>query len=530
MKRPRQRPLVVPFVLVVLLVQSACLRPVPLKAVSTPKSPESQGTVVYEVEVLEPGHGATRPVPIDKAPFQQAMQRLAHKVPLKGSPQEVARALLAASLEESQEAETVIMGGEYLAEVYRDRILSLVPLRQTGPVPLTPEAEEALRTKYLEWCKRRGGGDCLGLFDDGPSLLTDDRRTLALSMALGSVLDETQQALARELDPRMLVAMVVWTAGLYLGLLLVPEPTTKALAAGLTLLLVAWLGLSTFWELVDGWARLANRAHEATTFEELREAGGQYAQVLGTQSARAMILAVATLAGSTLGQVAARVRSMPGYSLAGAQWEAQGGAAVLEHVQTLRVAREGALAVAVEAVEVVATSPQGPLALVMLKKGSKGSGGEPRGGRPTTTVLRHRGGNMQVLTSSGQRWHLPRGKSPDDIPLEDTVGDLLQDAVTQAAKEWGPHELSRNERIASHDALKQGKYWLARLLEREARGRFVHAKVKKQFEGLYRFNHQGADVFDPATGYQYELLSGTESNLVRHGRRMSSEFFRMLTF
>jgi hypothetical protein len=58
----------------------------------------------------------------------------------------------------------------------------------------------------------------------------------------------------------------------------------------------------------------------------------------------------------------------------------------------------------------------------------------------------------------------------------------------------------------------------------------VHARLKAQFEGALRFKHQGVDVVDPATGRRYEILSGTESNLARHGRRMASEFFRMLTF
>jgi hypothetical protein len=38
------------------------------------------------------------------------------------------------------------------------------------------------------------------------------------------------------------------------------------------------------------------------------------------------------------------------------------------------------------------------------------------------------------------------------------------------------------------------------------------------------------DVIDPVTGTRYEILSGTASNLARHGRRMTGEFFRMLTF
>ena len=133
--------------------------------------------------------------------------------------------------------------------------------------------------------------------------------------------------------------------------------------------------------------------------------------------------------------------------------------------------------------------------------------------------------------SDGQRWHLPRGKSVADIPAQDPVGDQLQEAVTRAAGEWGPKRLSQKERRAIQRAMKQGEYWLARLLEREARGRYVHVKIKQRFDGLLRFNQHGIDVVDLAPGgYKYEILSGTESNLARHGRRMATEFFRMLTF
>jgi len=136
-----------------------------------------------------------------------------------------------------------------------------------------------------------------------------------------------------------------------------------------------------------------------------------------------------------------------------------------------------------------------------------------------------------VQFSDGPRWHLPRGKSARDIPAEDKVGDMLQEAVTKAANEWGAHRLSRAEQDAIDAALKKGEYWLARLLEREARGRFVHATVEAQFKGRLRFNHKGVDVVDLSPGgYKYEILSGTESNLARHGRRMAGEFFRMLTF
>ncbi|HEX8819509.1 MAG TPA: hypothetical protein VF794_06255 [Archangium sp.] len=355
------------WVLILLFLHSACATGGPRgssQRVTPSPDTDVTGAVVYEVAVLEPGRVSPRSVPMAKVEFQSAVQRLARDVRLEGTPQEAARALLKAHPE---------LEGEWLAEVSRGRVLTLVPVEDRGP--LTPEADAALRVRYLRWCEGRGGGDCLGLFEDGPYLRTDDRRTLALALAFGSVLDETREALVREvLDPRALVAMVVWTVALYCALWLVPEPTTKAVAASLTVILVAWLGVDTLWGLMEGWARMANAAHEATTFAELREAGEQYAQVLGTDAARAMILAVATLTGRTLGEVAARVRSLPGYGVARARWEAQGGAAMLGRVEGLEtaVAREGALAVAVET---VVASPQGPLAVVMFKKGQGGWSG-----------------------------------------------------------------------------------------------------------------------------------------------------------
>jgi hypothetical protein len=254
--------------------------------------------------------------------------------------------------------------------------------------------------------------------------------------------------------------------------------------------------------------------------------------VLGENAARALILAVAALTGRTLGDVVARVKSLPSYRLAGTQWEAQGGAAALapEMLAEPALTQETALARAVAAVESVATSPQGPLAVVLLKKGTGSGAQSAPGGRSAQTVLLHRGGNRQVELSDGQRWHLSRGQSVADIPAEDPVGDMLQEAVARAAKEWGPSELSFKEERAIKEALERGEHWLARLLEREARGRFVHAKVEAQFRGRLRFNSQGVDVVDPQTGYKYELLSGSESNLARHGRRMATEFFRMLPF
>ncbi|MFL5355181.1 hypothetical protein [Archangium sp.] len=497
--------------------------------------PGLEKAAVYVAAFLEPGTVATRPVPIPKADFQRTFQRLSQDVRLgQRTPREAALELLRMSKQQEQEVETVASMGEWNLETYRGQGYSLVPEKQEGPVSLTPAAHEALKQQYLQWCAPQGGGDCLRLLDDGPYLKADDRYTFALALAFGRVLDETQQALKAELfSVQALVSMVVWTVALYCMMWVVPEPTTKLLAASLTVILMGYLGLSTVYGLMDGWARLVMAAGEASTFDELRAAGEDFGKVLGEDAARAMILAVSTLAGHTLGQVLPRLKSLPGFTLAAEQFDAQGGAAVMAHAEAVEATleTEGALARAVAATEEVATSPQGPLAIVMLKKGHGPGRETARGGRSAETVIRHRGGNRQVQLSDGQRWHLPPGKSVADIPAEDKVGDMRQEAVNNAAKKWGPHRLSQQEKAAIRDAEKQGKYWLARLLEREARGRFVQEEVKAVLPGRLRFNHHGVDVVDLSPGgLKYEILSGTESNLARHGRRLAGEFFRMLTF
>jgi len=528
--RVRQRPWCGPMALVVLVLHAACATS--KERIALTPEPGLESANVHAVDFIEPGAVTTRPVPIARAEFQPAVQRLLVDVRLgRTRPKQAARELLRL-LPPPSEVETVESKGDWRLETHHGRVRTLVPQKQDGPVRLSPEDAEKLKAGYLQWCTGQGGGDCLCLLDDGPSLDADDRRAFALALAFGSVLDETRQALTRELlDVRAIISMVVWTVALYCMMWLVPEPTTKLVAGSLTLLLMGYLGLKTVYDLMDGWALMADTAYHATTYEEVRAAGARFGQVLGQEAARAMILAVAALTGHTLGQVAARVKSLPGFHLAQAQWKAQGGAAALapELAAETALAQESALARAVASVETVATSPQGPLAVVMLKKGSGQSVRAP-GERGSETVLRHRGGNRQVQLDDGQRWHLPRGMSVKDIPAEDKVGDMLQEAVTRAAKEWGPQRLSRNEQDAIDEALKKGKYWLARLLEREARGRFVHTRLERQFKGRFEFKHQGVDVVDLKTGRQYEMLAGTESNLARHGRRMASEFFRMLTF
>lgn len=186
--------------------------------------PGLEGSIVLDVTIVEPGRVATRPVPISKAEFKEEVARLARGLQFHGTPQRMAAQLLEAQTLPGEEqgvrpVSDVTASGRYEAEVDpranggRGEVYSLLPMDRTGPVPLTPEAEAALRARYERFCLTRGGGDCLGLLEDGSYLRSDDRRTLALALAFGSVLDETYAALGREVSPQAILASVMWAVG-----------------------------------------------------------------------------------------------------------------------------------------------------------------------------------------------------------------------------------------------------------------------------------------------------------------------------
>jgi hypothetical protein len=89
--------------------------------------------------------------------------------------------------------------------------------------------------------------------------------------------------------------------------------------------------------------------------------------------------------------------------------------------------------------------------------------------------------------------------------------------------------LSQQQREAPKDARDAGGYLKAHLMELRFRGQWVEKMLRREFTQL-RWNGRGVDAVDPVTGYRYEILSGTKSNLELHGRRMAEEFFRMIAF
>ena len=97
------------------------------------------------------------------------------------------------------------------------------------------------------------------------------------------------------------------------------------------------------------------------------------------------------------------------------------------------------------------------------------------------------------------------------------------------SQRWSPSRISTPESQAIAKARAANEPWRGNLLEAQAKGRWVESRVREQFPDL-RWNRTGVDAVDPSTGIQYEILSGTRSNLALHAKRMSEEIFRMITF
>ncbi len=453
----------------------------------------------YEARLFTVSDPDPEPVEVDEEDFHRAMRELLPDVPPSALPKESAQWLLSQPL-----------AGSLLAEVEAGRVVRLTPLDENTPLD-SPAAEE-IKHEYARVCHELGAGtDCLRLQSDGPTLTREDARILALAIGLKPALQKIKLSLKEMVEPAAVLSMIVWTCAVYLAMWLLPEPVSKVLAAALTVGLIAWLGVSTVWKLMDGWAVLVREVDGASSVAQLRAAGEKFGTLVGDNTAHVVVMLVTAVLGGTVAKFAKKLPQLPGFSRAAARAEAEG-------VSLQKVAQ----------VEEVAVSSEGTFS-VLTRTAAAESAATATSSRSVATIIRHRLGNLQVFIN-GQRWHVPPNTPLNKIPAADPVGDALQAAARQAVKQWNSSWLRQAERDAITTARKQGKYWKAHLMERMARGKFVEKQLRDQFKHLRWSPNKGVDALDPATGIQYEILSGTKWNMEMHGRRMAEQLFRMISF
>ncbi|QRK04791.1 hypothetical protein JQX13_31785 [Archangium violaceum] len=202
--------------------------------------------------------------------------------------------------------------------------------------PLGGEAwRSELARAYGRFCERRGSpGDCLTLFEDGPQLQDEDKRSLALALAVGPALDARDAELRAMLSSTQLWTTVSVALSGWLALLVMPEPVSKGVAAAFAVLMWGYLGWE-FFDLIQAYGQLSEDSARATTFEEIREAGERFGKVLGPNSVRILVLVGTAALGGTVslmskgpklpgfGQTLRRVEANTGVRLMDAATEAE---------------------------------------------------------------------------------------------------------------------------------------------------------------------------------------------------------------
>ncbi len=309
-------------------------------------------TGLADTLVFTPRSGA-EPVKLNAAAFKDSVAQRAWEVRPSSRPQDAARKLF----------EVGVRSGSY---TYEPRSRRVTPLRPDEHLEGAPPAEVKLTRAYLRWCERTGRiGDCLCLLTESPIVNGDGRFALAMALAKGAVLDEMLEAFKDTADPHAMVAAVLWTWTTYMVLLSIPDVTvSKGLAAVMTATLISYVGVDTFWGLIVGFKRLMGETDQATTFDELREAGERYGKVMGRNAARAFAMLATVALGNTAAGLAAKVPKLPGAMQAAAQAETQVG------IRLAAVGEVETVAVNAEAVTITLA----PVAVAMSAGGGRDNG------------------------------------------------------------------------------------------------------------------------------------------------------------
>lgn len=142
--------------------------------------------------------------------------------------------------------------------------------------------------------------DCLRLPSSAPPPGTLARMRLAFSYSLDSLWEGATVPMAEYADPLAFKVLVYSAMITWLVILMAPEPVTKALAALLSLCLVAYIGLGPVWAMVKAGRQFIQDCERATTSQQLKLAGQRFNLVLGDNGMRVfLLLATAAIGGRT---------------------------------------------------------------------------------------------------------------------------------------------------------------------------------------------------------------------------------------
>jgi hypothetical protein len=186
--------------------------------------------------------------------------------------------------------------------------------------------------------------DCLSLLDDVMGLGPWDKLGVALAMSLQPLKASISQAVQDTLAPQLFYSVIATGLVTWAFLAANPEPVFTKGAALISALMLLYLGVETFLEVVDASRELKAATDRATALEELEGAGERFAHRIGPRVARVLVLAATVvvsqgLVGGAAG-LASRMSMLPQFPQASAVAASRFGfnVASVEQVSSVAVA------------------------------------------------------------------------------------------------------------------------------------------------------------------------------------------------
>jgi hypothetical protein len=292
-----------------------------------------------------------------------------------------------------------------------------------------PSMEHLARVRFGGMCKAgRPREDCLSLLDDVMGLSEWDKLVVALSLSFDPIREGIAEVVRDTLAPQLVYGLISTGVVAWVVLAANPEPVFTKAAAIVSAVLLIYLGVDSFLEVVKASFELKLATDRATTFEELERASQRFGRVVGLQVARIFVLAVTVVASHGMVGGAAwlgsRLSMLPGY------WDAAAMGASQVGIQLGAVGQVSTVAV-IEGNLVITLAPTAVAMTTQSVGGGAAAGGSPASFRSWGSF----NGLKSALGSAGpgKQWH---------HIVEQTKGNIQR---------FGPHALHNTENVIPLD-------------------------------------------------------------------------------
>ncbi|XWU86951.1 hypothetical protein ACN6A1_04600 [Myxococcus virescens] len=246
-------------------------------------------------------------------------------------------------------------------------------------------------------------------------------------LSLEPLKESIARAVEKTLAPQLFYTVIATGLVTWAVLAANPEPVFTKAAAIVSAVLLIYLGVETFLEVVDASRELKRATDRATTWVELEQAGHRFANRVGPEVARVFVLAVTVVVshGMTGGAawLASRLSMLPSFMAAAAAGASRVGISLTNAGQVSAVAVEGST--------VVVSLPATAVAMTAQGLSGAAAGVSPAGFRFWGSFS----GLKSALGSAGpgKNWH---------HIVEQTPGNV---------ERFGPHVLHNTENVIAID-------------------------------------------------------------------------------